>query len=196
LIVLMYIGILIASIIGAFIIELLIVAMIPGFYVQKRHIEKTKHPPQDREAELLGLRKDVSFEVNGTPVSAWLYLPGDQSAQVSCIVMGHGLGGTKNMGLESYAVRFQEAGMAVLAFDYRYLGESSGDPRQLIWIPYQLEDWAAAIEYARSLKEIDQARIGLWGTSLSGGHVIVTAAKDERIACVSAQCPLLDESCQ
>jgi len=82
--------------------------------------------------------------------------------------------------------------LAVLAFDFRYLGASGGEPRQLIWIPYQLEDYAAAVEYARSLKEIDPERIALWGTSLSGGHVISIAADDNRIACVSAQVPLLD----
>ena len=112
----------------------------------------------------------------------------------TCIIMGHGLGATKNAGLESYAIRFQEAGFAVLAFDYRHLGESEGEPRQLIWIPHQQKDYTAAIDYARSHKEIDPERIALWGTSLSGGHVIVIAAKDNKIACVSAQCPLLDGS--
>jgi fermentation-respiration switch protein FrsA (DUF1100 family) len=108
--------------------------------------------------------------------------------------MGHGLGGTKNLALDSYAARYQEAGMAVLVFDYRCFGESEGEPRQLVWIPYQLQDYAAAIEFARNQKEIDPEKIALWGTSLSGGHVIVTAARDNRIACVSAQCPLLDGS--
>jgi acetyl esterase/lipase len=90
------------------------------------------------------------------------------------------------------AVRFRDQGFAVLAFDYRILGESGGEPRQLIWIPSQLEDYAAAIEYVRVVKEIDPERIALWGTSLSGGHVAAIAAKDNRIACISAQCPLLD----
>jgi fermentation-respiration switch protein FrsA (DUF1100 family) len=106
--------------------------------------------------------------------------------------MGHGLGGTKELGLDAYAVRFQEAGFAVLAFDYRHLGQSGGKPRQLVWIPHQLEDYAVMIAYARGLEGIDPARIALWGTSLSGGHVIVTAARDNQIACVSAQCPFLD----
>jgi fermentation-respiration switch protein FrsA (DUF1100 family) len=61
-----------------------------------------------------------------------------------------------------------------------------------VWIPYQQEDYAAAVEYVRNLKEIDPARIGLWGTSLSGGHVIMIAAQDSNIACVAAQVPLLD----
>ncbi|UCD38750.1 MAG: alpha/beta hydrolase, partial [Fidelibacterota bacterium] len=80
---------------------------------------------------------------------------------------------------------------AVLAFDFRYLGASGGEPRQLIWISYQQEDYAAAVAYARGREEIDPAKIALWGTSLSGGHVIVTAARDAQIACVVAQVPLL-----
>jgi len=101
-------------------------------------------------------------------------------------------GGPRIWGLERYALQYQEAGYAVLVFDYRHFGQSGGEPRQLLWIPYQLEDWAAAIKYARSLKKIDPGKIALWGTSLSGGHVIVTAAQDNRIACVVAQCPGLD----
>jgi fermentation-respiration switch protein FrsA (DUF1100 family) len=106
--------------------------------------------------------------------------------------MAHGLGATKALGLEAYAVRYQEVGFAVFAFDFRYLGESGGEPRQLVWIPNQLEDFTAAVEFVRNLKEIDPAKIALWGSSLSGGHVIVTAAKDSSVACVSAQVPLLD----
>jgi len=94
--------------------------------------------------------------------------------------------------MEPYAVHYQEAGFAVLAFDYRHFGSSGGEPRQLVWIPYQLQDYAVAVEYARGLKEIDPDRIALWGTSGSGGHVIVVAARDHRIACAVAQCPGLD----
>jgi len=80
----------------------------------------------------------------------------------------------------------------VLTFDYRHFGESEGEPRQLALFSYQLEDYVAAIEYARGLKEIDPARIALWGTSASGGHGIIIAAKDKNIACVVAQCAGLD----
>ena len=78
---------------------------------------------------------------------------------------GERFGGTRE-GLEPYAVRYQEAGFFSLVFDYRHFGESDGEPRQLIWIPYQLEDYAAAIKYARSLEEIDPEKIALWGTSM------------------------------
>lgn len=185
-------GIILGVIVGAFIIELLIAGLYPGVSVPKQDLKARLQSSPDRKGEKFGLRKDVTFTVDGTSISAWLYLPEKMSSSVPCIVMANGLGGTKNMALDAYAVRFQEAGMAVLAFDYRYTGKSSGSPRQLIWIPSQLEDYAAAISYVRSLKQINPAKVALWGTSLSGGHVLVTAAKDKNIACVAAQCPLLD----
>ena len=192
LLILKVIGIIFGICIGLFVLELTIVAFSPGFSVPEQPLERAIQGPTKVEAQPPSSRRDVRFEVKGTSLRAWLYLPEDASAPVPCIIMGHGLGGTKDMGLESYAVRYQEAGFGVLAFDYRHFGESGGEPRQLIWIPYQLEDYAAAIEYARSLKEIDPTRIALWGTSFSGGHVIVTAAKDENIACAVSQCPWLD----
>ena len=177
---------------GMFALYLFIVAIIPGISVPKQPLKKVKRQSRENDRKLSGPKREVNFKVKGTSLSAWLYLPANLSVPAPCIIMGHGLGGTKDMGLEAYAARFQNAGFAVLAFDYRYFGESEGEPRQLIWIPDQLEDWSAAINYARGLKEIDPARIALWGTSFSGGHVIVIAAKDHRIVCISAQCPGLD----
>jgi fermentation-respiration switch protein FrsA (DUF1100 family) len=190
--ILLYIAITLGAIIAAFAAYLLIVAVVPGFSAPEQRLEKTGQLDQDTDARRSGSREDVIFEVKGTSLSAWLYLPEKRSTPVPCIIMGHGLGGTKDAGLELYALRFQEAGFAVLAFDYRHLGDSGGEPRQLVWIPYQQEDYTAAVGYARGRDEIDPERIALWGTSLSGGHVIVTAARDSKIACVSAQCPLLD----
>jgi len=179
-------------IIGLIVLYLLIVTFIPGISVPEQPLEHGKQLTTQVDIKPSGPKKDVSFAVKGTSLHAWLYLPENLSAPVPCIIMGHGFGGTKDMGLESYAVRYQKAGFAVLVFDYRHFVKSGGEPRQLIWIPYQLEDWSAAIKYVRSLKEIDSGRIALWGTSMSGGHVIVTAAKDNQIAWVVAQCPGLD----
>ena len=97
--------------------------------------------------------------------------------------------GTRDMGLMPYAERFAAARMAVLAFDYRHFGTSGGQPRQVINIRQQLEDYQAAIRFARSVEGVDPERIALWGTSLSGGHVIVVAATDPRIAAVVSQVP-------
>jgi dienelactone hydrolase len=185
--ILQVIGILIA----VFIIYLLVVALLPGISVPEQALE-TSLPSRPRDAIPPPSRTDVSFEVKGTSLSAWLYLPEDLSAPVPCVVMGNGFGGTKDMLLESYALRFQKAGLAALAFDYRHFGDSEGDPRQLVWIPYQLQDYAAAVAYARGLERIDPAKIALWGTSASGGYVIEAAARDQTVACVVAQCPGLD----
>jgi fermentation-respiration switch protein FrsA (DUF1100 family) len=190
--ILQILAILVGTLVGLLILELAIVALVPGFAVPKQRLERAQQMPKKVDAEPSLLTKHLIFKFKPTSLSAWLYLPENLSAPVACIIMGHGFGGTKEMGLEPYAVRFQAAGLAVLVFDYRHLGQSDGEPRQLIWIPYQLEDWRAAINYARSLKEIDPTKIALWGTSMSGGHVIVTAAKDKNISCVSAQCPGLD----
>jgi dienelactone hydrolase len=187
------IGIIISIIIGLFVLELAIVTFSPGFSVSEQRLVKTQQETMEVGSKQPRSRKDVTFNVKGTSICAWLYLPVDLSTPVPCIVMGHGFGGTKDMLLENYAIRYQEAGFAVLAFDYRHFGESEGEPRQLLLIPNQLEDYVAAIEYARSLEEIDPTRIALWGTSASGGYGIVIAEKDKNIACVVAQCPGLDD---
>ena len=186
------IGIVIAVVIGLVVLEVLFVGFAPGFWIPKQPLAKKVQRPDDADTKQPRSRKDVSFKVEGTSISAWLYLPEESSSPVPCIIMGHGFGGTKDMLLERYAVRYQEAGFAVLTFDYRHFGESEGEPRQLMWIPYQLEDYVAAIEYARGREEIDPTRIALWGTSASGGYGIVIAARDQRIACVVGQCPGLD----
>jgi dienelactone hydrolase len=77
-------------------------------------------------------------------------------------------------------------------FDYRNFGDSEGQPRQLLDIGMQLADWDAAVDYARTLEDIDHNRIGLWGTSFGGGHVIATAARLPGIAAAVVQCPFTD----
>jgi dienelactone hydrolase len=139
------------------------------------------------------LRREVAFLSDGVACRAWLYEPAaDVARPAPCIVMAHGLGGTRDASLPPYAERFSAAGFYVLLFDYRHLGDSDGEPRQLISMKRQLADWTAAIGFARTTPGIDAARIGLWGCSLAGGHALVVAARDQRIAAVSAQCPMLD----
>jgi pimeloyl-ACP methyl ester carboxylesterase len=109
-----------------------------------------------------------------------------------CIVMAHGLGGIRQVALPAYARAFADAGYCVLSFDYRCWGESEGEPRELVSIRQQLQDWQNAIAYARTLPTVDPSRVALWGTSFSGGHVIVITARDHTIAAVAAQCPMMD----
>lgn len=140
------------------------------------------------------MRTSVKFSSGGIECDAWLYLPrsAERGPRVPIIVMAHGLGGIKAMGLDVYAERFQAAGYGCLVFDYRYFGESAGEPRALLDISRQRADWHAAIAYARSLPGIDPERVVAWGTSFAGGHVIATAAKDVRLAAAIAQCPFTD----
>ena len=136
-------------------------------------------------------REDVWFNSGADRISAWLYRP-ESSGDVPLLVMAHGLGAVRTMRLDAYAERFCAAGYACLVFDYRNFGDSEGAPRQLIDIRMQLQDWTVAVAYARTLAGIDSDRIGLWGTSFSGGHAIATAARLPGIAAVVSQCPFTD----
>ena len=93
--------------------------------------------------------------------------------------MAAGLGVTKEPGTDMFARRFHDAGFAVLAFDYRHLGESGGQPRQVVRISEELADWQAAIAYAAKLAEVDPGRLAIWGFSTSGGHVFRVAARNQ-----------------
>jgi fermentation-respiration switch protein FrsA (DUF1100 family) len=55
----------------------------------------------------------------------------------------------------------------------------------------QVEDYRHGISYARSLDVVDSDRIGIWGTSYSGGHVLMVAAIDKRVKVVVSQVPLV-----
>lgn len=134
-------------------------------------------------------RTDVTFDSDGARCAAWLYRPERADA---CVVLAHGWTGVREQRLDAYAERFAAAGLAALVFDYRHFGASEGQPRSLLDIRRQLADWRAAIAYARRLDGIDPARVALWGSSFSGGHVIELAAQDDRIAAVVAQVPFVD----
>ncbi len=136
-------------------------------------------------------RRDVRFSSSGSACAAWLYLP-EADAPAPVIVMAHGLGAVRDMRLDAFAERFRAAGYACLVFDYRHFGSSEGQPRQLLDIGRQLEDWRAALTYVRGLDEVDGERAVVWGTSFGGGHAIVIAAEDAGLAAAIAQCPFTD----
>jgi hypothetical protein len=146
-------------------------------------------------ADALPARRDVQFPSGEERCHAWLYLSAASSPEAALppvIVMAHGLGAVKTLRLAAFAERFQAAGYACLVFDYRHFGDSDGEPRELLSIHRQREDWRAAVAFARSLPEVDGGRIVLWGTSFGGGHAIATAASDHAVAAAIAQCPFTD----
>jgi uncharacterized protein len=122
--------------------------------------------------------------------AAWLY-PAAGGGTAPVVVMAHGLSGTRRDRLGPFAERFAAAGFAALVFDHRGFGDSGGEsdlfePRQ------QLEDWAAAIAFARSLESIDPDRVVTFGSSMGGGNALAAAAGDPRVAAAISQVPFLD----
>jgi uncharacterized protein len=133
-------------------------------------------------------REKVCFASGDTECAAWHY-PGTNGA---CVIMAGGGAVTKEPGTDRFAERFNDAGFAVLAFDYRRLGESGGQPRQIVRVREQLDDWQAAIAFASTLPGIDPAKLAIWGFSASGGHVLRVAARNPQLAAAIAQTPLAD----
>jgi len=135
--------------------------------------------------------ESTAFDSAGVRCAADLYLPaGGDSPPV--IIMAHGFGGERSFHLPLYAQHFAQHGLAVLLFDYRTFGDSDGSPRNLVDPDMHVADWKAAIAHARTLKHVDRDRLALWGTSYSGGHVIVCAAGDAHIRAIVAQVPFVD----
>ena len=123
---------------------------------------------------------------------AGVFVRPEKTADAPCLVLAHGFGALKEGGPVRIAERFAEEGFAGLAFDYRYFGESGGEPRQFLNVKRQLEDWRAAIAYARTLEGVDGGRVGLWGSSYSGGHAMALAAEDHTIGAAISQAPYTD----
>ncbi len=134
-------------------------------------------------------RRDVEFEGHGgTLLRGWLYLPSGRSP-APCVVMAHGFSASKEMALDRYAEVLCDAGMAVLVYDHRNLGASEGQPRQKINPWAQARDYSYAITWLGSQPEADADRVAIWGSSYSGGEVIVVGACDDRVKAVVANVP-------
>jgi len=138
-------------------------------------------------------REDLTFPSgpDGDLLAAWFYRPAGPGPYPT-VVMAHGLGAVRGMRLDAYAERFAAAGMAALVFDYRHFGDSAGQPRQVLDIGRQREDWVSAVRFAKTHPEVDADRLAIWGSSFGGGHVLATAAREPGIAAVVAQCPFTD----
>jgi pimeloyl-ACP methyl ester carboxylesterase len=136
-------------------------------------------------------REDIHFNSRDSYCAAWLYVPvGVERPPV--VVLGHGVGATREMRLDAYCERFANAGLAALAFTYRNFGDSGGEPRQLLSVRGQLEDWESALAYAKSRDDLDGARMAVWGTSFGGGHAITIASRHPELRAAVSQCPFTD----
>src|SRR5687767_360445 len=136
---------------------------------------------------------EVFFSSGGLRCAADLYLPdgAKAGAKLPGLVIGHGFTVVKE-GLVEQGRRFAEAGFATLAIDYRNFGRSEGEPRGQLFPLNEAEDYRNGITYLESRPEVDPERIGIWGTSFSGGLVMYVGAVDRRVKAVVSQVPVVD----
>jgi uncharacterized protein len=137
------------------------------------------------------MRHDIEFDAEGVTLRGWLYEPDGLSGPAPTVVMAHGFSATKEMYLDAFGERFAADGLAALVFDNRCFGASDGEPRQEIDPWAQVRDYRHAITFATTLPGVDPQRIGVWGSSYSGGHVLVIGAIDRRVRAVVSQVPLI-----
>lgn len=142
------------------------------------------------------MRRNITFNSQGNACAGWLYVPDNLSEgqKVPGIVLAGALTSVKEIVLPLYAERFVAAGLAVLAFDYRYLGDSEGTPRGQIFPSEQQDDIRNALSWLSLQPEVDGERLGAWGISLGGAHVLHLAAYDRRIKAVVGVVPWLGTS--
>jgi len=150
----------------------------------------------------------------GTQIIAELFsLKSLDGKKLPTIIMCHGWGGVA-ADLRADAVTFVRAGYLVVTFDYRGWGASDGRvvltgpvPRDKVGMPFvaevkeirevvdpldQTTDLLNVIHWVHGEPQCDTGRIGLWGSSYSGGHVVYAAARDRRVKATVSQVPALD----
>ncbi|NNE73778.1 MAG: alpha/beta fold hydrolase [Acidimicrobiales bacterium] len=124
----------------------------------------------------------------GTVLRGEFYRP-DADGPWPAVAMAHGFSATRTMGLPSFAAAIADAGIAVLLYDHRNFGTSDGVPRQEINPWAQARDYQYALDHLAHHPDVDAERLGLWGSSFSGGEVMVVGAIDRRAKAIVANVP-------
>jgi uncharacterized protein len=136
-------------------------------------------------------RVDVEFTSEGTACRGWLYKP-EGNSPFPAVALAGGWCYVRELVMPYYAQAFAEAGIASLVFDYRNLGVSDGEPRQHLDPWAQIADYRNALSFLERREDVDSERLGAWGISYSGGHVLILAATDPRVKCIVSQIPVID----
>lgn len=138
----------------------------------------------------------------GVRISAEVFAPKSEAGKkLPAIVMGHGWGGVAAQ-LRRDAVAFAQAGYLVVAFDYRGWGASDSRlatangkqaPVREVVDPLDMTtDWLNVLHWIQAEPQFDPDRLGIWGSSYAGGHVVYAAARDPRVKVLVSQVPALD----
>ncbi|WP_419993924.1 alpha/beta hydrolase [Streptomyces boninensis] len=140
----------------------------------------------------------VNFDSDGIRLAGDLYLQDGATGPVPAVAMAPGFGGVKEMLMPSYAAALNEAGIAVLTFDYANFGASDGEPRQHMDLDAQQSAYRHALDYLAARDDINADRLGVFGTSMSGGHALGVATGDPRVRSTVVLIPFtgLDVSAQ
>ena len=136
-------------------------------------------------------REDVEFVSEGVTLRGWLYRAA-VDGPAPAVVLAGGWCYVRELVMPYYAEAFAAAGISALVFDYQNLGVSDGDNRQHLdpWV--QVRDYQNALSYLETTDGIDADRLGAWGISYSGGHVLILAAIDPRVKAIVSQIPVVD----
>lgn len=136
-------------------------------------------------------RLDVAFQSEGTTCRAWLYRAAG-AARAPAVILAGGWCYVREIVMPVYARAFAEAGINAMIFDYRNLGASDGEPRQHLDPWAQIRDYQNGLSFLERHPAVDPDRLGAWGISYSGGHVLALAAIDPRLCSIVSQIPVID----
>jgi pimeloyl-ACP methyl ester carboxylesterase len=107
--------------------------------------------------------------------------------------MSPGFAGIKEMGIYKFAEFYvSQLPITCLVYDNRGFGDSdtpAGQPKGEIVPMMQCSDISDAITFVSTKEEVDPERIGVWGSSYSGGHALYVGAVDRRVKVVIGQVP-------
>lgn len=138
--------------------------------------------------------EEVGFYSRGSRLAGTIKLPSEATTErLPAIVHGPGWLGLRDAKLyRPYHEALVGARFAVLAFDYRGFGDSEGDARYLDPLA-QVEDIRSAVSYLETRDDVDQGRIGAFGSGATGGgNVVVAAGQDSRLRAIVSQVPIAD----
>lgn len=146
-----------------------------------------KMEPEDGVARTV-VKIPVENDPYDSVLHAWLFTPENHNTsavdKLPIIIMSHGIGGQKDMGLTNYGKAFVKAGFATIMFDYRHFGGSytlKKAPHRNYVNPWMhFEDIKTVLHFVQDNKlseyGIDHDRIVLWGSSFAGGHVLAATS--------------------
>jgi len=134
----------------------------------------------------------VEFPSDGEILVGRLFRPDDIAGPLPTVVAAGGWCYTKEIVLPHVARIVNESPIQFLTFDYAGFGESSGARRQHLDPWQQISDYRNALTYVESREDVDPDRLGAFGISYSGGHVLILAASDPRVKAVVSVVPVVD----